>query len=263
MPEFIFVPVSRHVITTRMTGRKWDIHELSDFVLPPLPSWYRAWKSFKGTGKRRIFTGNALTLSAKYIRLVELLQKEGYCEGYRETLCFMYWNFALTGGMTADEAKKSTLAFNRRFSVPLREKEVLSHARPRKTYKYRLRTLVERLGISEDILRQAGFTGFDKKAYNRAYMKNRRAAKAVRSNRKDLIRMVQKLKNQGCRLADICSQTKLSLATVKRYLKIKLIDLRCCIKKPSVAKVKHHTPYIINFTYDSSEAGFPACFSTG
>ena len=133
-------------------GKILDIKELSDFVLPILPTWYHSYKNkkeYKPLISIKNKNHNLANMLQNRLAFLECLQDKGWNIGYREIMCFLYYNFSLQLGLSNEEAKRNTCMFNARFKNPLNEKKMLSHATPRKLYNYKNRTLMELLGLTE------------------------------------------------------------------------------------------------------------------
>lgn len=208
-------------------GRRWDFHDLADEVLPKLPEWYRDKKVKKNTPGIHISTNdrNISSMLTSRMHFLEILQDNGYDIGFREVMCFMYWNFALQSGYSETEAQLAALEFNRGFKHPMKEKEVISLSRPRKLYYYRMNTILSKLCVSEDLATACGYDTEFQKDYQKLYMRKYRMYKKKKAgisrkqkSIKKLSESANKLRNKGIKLADIARKLSVSLSTVKRYI---------------------------------------------
>lgn len=212
-------------------GKRYDFHELADEILPKLPDWYKAEKKKKKRGPEIHICGiNSRSVSemlCERCHFLEILQDHGYDIGFREVMCFLYWNFSMQAGMTEDEAKLATLNFNRGFEHPMREKEVISLSRPRKLYYYRMETVLKKLCVPTELASCCGYDCTNKKEYQKNYMREYRKYKKSKNARKEsqkqkmirrLISSAKKFREKGMALLDIASRLNVSLSTAKRYV---------------------------------------------
>lgn len=211
-----------------INSKRWDVHELSDCILPDLPSWYDEYVKRKSKKAPLISLSNNVRdvrgMLKNRLCFLERLQKLGWDEGYREIMCFLFWNFSLQSGMSSEEAKNKVCVFNQNFIHPLPEKEMLQHSRPRKLYFYRADTLMRLLDVPVDIAFQAGLINNQKKMYDRAYSRRYRMMKRIEKRKQDtkdrnkLIDMIHELRQMGKTLAEIAVSVNRSVSTVKRIL---------------------------------------------
>ena len=211
-----------------VNSKRWDVHELSDYVLPTLPDWYGGYIKKKSKKAPLISLSNNVrdvkTMLKNRLRFLEKLQKLGWDRGYREMMCFLYWNFCLQSGMSGEDAKQKTCDFNRHFLHPLPEKEMLQHSRPRKLYLYRVDTILRLLGVPTDLAVQTGLINTQKKLYDRAYSRRYRMLKKMEKKKKasnaraQIVDMVHELRQMGKTIAEIAISVNRSVSTVKRIL---------------------------------------------
>lgn len=173
-------------------GKRYDFHELADGILPKLPDWYKAEKKKKKKGPGIHICGINSRSVNEMLRgrchFLEILQDHGYDIGFREVMCFLYWNFSMQAGMTEDEAKLATLNFNSGFEHPMREKEVISLSRPRKLYYYRMDTVLKNCAFRRNLLPAAVTTARTKRNIRKiicANIVNTKKAKTPARNRRN------------------------------------------------------------------------------
>ena len=231
----VFLNKTIYQISTVFSGKLWDVHELAEFVLPKLPSWYRTWKNTpkkkrKGKAYSAIHTD---ALMDKYINLLKLLQDNLWDVGYRETMSFLYWNFLMSKTDYRETIAVTSLrSFNGGFVTPLSDRELTIQAKPKKTYRYSLKTLQSILNIPDYILSSAGFKCYDKTEYNRKYMKElRKKNKDKRqADKLDLIRKVKNLSLRGFSVLEIAQKVKVSASTVRRYAQMHIDKSHSAVK---------------------------------
>ena len=231
-----FVVKDKFLINVLPTGKchKWNVHELSDFVLPDLPEWYEEYKCKRDKPRKDKpgihITGTKAGISQMMLRRMEflcVLQEHGYDMGYREKMCFLYWNFALQAGMSEDDAKMAVIRFNNRFVHPLVEKDMLSHSKPRKLYYYKMQTVLMELGVPEHLSEKYDFDILSKNDYQKEYMrKYRKWEKIKRYSACDTKQQVmdksavqaKELRDAGMKIKQIAIELGVSESTVKRYI---------------------------------------------
>lgn len=237
--KYVFHCLYKYYISIKKpcNGKKWDVHELSDWVLPDLPDWYDSYKSrlhkkapYISVLKQNVHWNLKLMLKNR-MNFLERLQQEGWDCGYREKMCFFYWNFALQSGMSAQEAREAACRFNKGFFTPMPEKEMLQHSLPRKTYFYRADTLMKQLDVSKELARKFGLISSDRREYDREYSRKYRMLKRIKTAaarkkaaeekilRRNLIAdTVHELRRLGKTIAEIAVSVSRSVSTVKRIL---------------------------------------------
>ena len=208
-------------------SRLWDVHALSDFILPPLPSWYKEYKAKEERKKLISLSDRPHTIKDNLVRRLSFLcdlQKRGWDKGHREHMCFLYWNTLNQLGI--QNAQEQTLRFNRGFITPLPEKEVLRYARPQKKYKYRLQTFLKYIEVDDETAKNLGII-FDRKEYDKEYSRRYRELKKQNNEKKmakkEKLRLkvaaeIKKLRELGKTIATIAATMKCSISTVKRTL---------------------------------------------
>lgn len=210
-------------------AKQWEIHELSDAVLPPLQDWYEKWKEKGDRVKPGIhISGTKRTpreLAYFRLELLSKLQKNGYDVGFREHMCFLFWNFAYQAGFDDGLARKMTQAFNRQFETPMDDAEMVSRAAPSKQYRYKNSTLIEFLKIPAKLADGLGLFVYDKTRYMREYMRQYRAQKNPGrkpkvSLREKIASKAQKLRREHLTISAIASKLGVSESTVKRSLAV-------------------------------------------
>lgn len=228
-----FHVASEHIIMVKKlsNGLRYDIHELSDMVLPELPAWYDP--DYRPRRKKISLNGashNGIALMLqKRMDFLEKLQKAGWDTGNRETMCFLFWNFALQKGYDSSEAEDMAIQFNKGFVTPMIERQMLSHSMPRKTYKYTDKAFCGVLGLDMEQAKELGYEGaaLSRKEYDREYSRRYRellqAAKerAGRTKKQLMDKLIEKagrLREQGKKVADIARSLKISIATAYRYV---------------------------------------------
>lgn len=92
-----------------------------------------------------------LNRKSALIKYIELQNKEGIKEGYRNNLLFIFYNNARCAGLDHTEAMSETLSTNELFLSPLSEREVrnLVKSSNLKQYKFSNRTILKILDISK------------------------------------------------------------------------------------------------------------------
>lgn len=212
-------------------GQLWDIQELSDCVLEDAPAQKKKKKEpfvkmpqRKGGSKKGI-----CDMLNQRLLFLRRLQESGWDVGHREVMCFLFRNFSLQAGKTEKEATKEALEFNKGFRHPLKEKEVLGDARPRKLYRYQSLTLLRLLDVSEKLAAKLGFTGWDRAEYFREYagcyyekvrQQKEKAGETKKAMMDAAVIQVKSLRKAGKKIKDIAETLYLSVSTVKNYLAI-------------------------------------------
>lgn len=201
-------------------GKKWDVHALSYLLLSS------SQKENAGNKKKKNYMPMKEILKNRVQFLYQLQQKE-WVKTEREKLTFLFWNFVRQMGLCEDVAKMQAEAFIKRF--PGENMDLLSLARPAKNYKYTTEALLKTLGMTREEAISCGLYISDKKAYDREYSRRRR--KTARDGRiqsgvtkKQLMekaaKKVQRFRRAGRKLKEIARSLRISLSTVKNYLKL-------------------------------------------
>ena len=215
-----------------INGHLWDVHELSDYILHDLPDWYDDYKKRKNMRKKPLIKmslrkGDTHDMLQCRLNFLENLQRKGWDIGFREVMCFLYWNFSLQMGMKQEEAIQAVHSFNENFKHPLPEKHMLQHSKPRKLYNYKTETLFCLLGVDISQMKVFGFSGSNKKEYDKVYSRRYRILKKIANHkkvqkkinlRKKVVAEVSRLRELGYTLAYIANAVKCSVSTVKRML---------------------------------------------
>ena len=217
-------------ISKLSNGRLWDIHDLSDAVLPELPAWYGEYNSRPKKRKPAIsINGNTENFLIKRMNLLKALPGLGWDEGYREIICFLYWNFGKQAGYSEETMCEETLKLNQTFKHPLPEKDVLSHSRPRKSYFYRLRTFAEILDLPAELVKEFGLGYLNPKEYNREYSRHYRIQEKIKKQKLGITRKqlqqkltedVLRLRSFGLKIREIAEQLSVSVSTVCRHMAV-------------------------------------------
>lgn len=219
--------IVRYFVEIKKIGPKISLQDMIDIVLPDLPDWYEGWKTKKkakkSTEKTVIKLPRLTPDSLSYVRMhdLETLQERGWCDGYREKMCHLYYQSAL---ITYDHerATELTVEYNRKFAHPLQEHTVrVECCHTQKLYKYKDQTIREMLECESETDLFAG-KAIAKKERDKAYYDQKRTAKEkagltkkqqIEKNRKK----VAEMRASGMKWQAIADALGVSLRTAKSY----------------------------------------------
>ena len=204
----------------------YDLREIQQEYLPELSKL----KNKKGRPAKTVFVFRERSLYyARITDLVKLCELREYnLKGCREVILFLYRYWLCNFLNDADKALEDTLSLNSEFICPLAEQEVIKATKSAerafkskdKQYKYKNKTLIELLGITEE--EQINFiTIIDDDEYKRRKNERDKAKKkAKRRNENGLtsreqqkqntINAVLKLKSQGLNNTQIAKNLNIS-----------------------------------------------------
>ncbi|MEC5424321.1 hypothetical protein QGM71_12545 [Virgibacillus sp. C22-A2] len=219
-------------IQIKQFGYEYEIEEIKEKWLDPLPDWYLEWKSKTKNKDKVVPLLNTFTLNKKrlrdYFRIVEYFN--GDLDG-RKFLCFMVRSHALSAGYTPMEAKNLMLEINDHFKIPLKSHLIEQNTRnvERKQYFYKNETILEWLCITpemeEKMKLETIISDTEKKRRNRV--------KKVRQYREDtygdpniskraLIEVekqkIKSLLDEGLKKKDICNILRIHPKTLQRRI---------------------------------------------
>ncbi|MCC0728726.1 DNA-binding response regulator [Clostridioides sp. ZZV14-6045] len=212
-------------------GYTYTLKEIQENYLPELKE--KKHKS-KGRPKKVISLFNEYSLyHARLNDLTKICELRSYdMEGCREVTLFLYRYFTCCFMEDEVQALECTLELNEQFIKPLREYEVVKHTKSAETaykskkYKFKNRTLIDLLGITEEEQKHLK-TIIGKKEANE---REKEAKKLARRNengltsreqeKQDKINLIKQLKEKGLNNNQIAKELKINRSTVTKYLKL-------------------------------------------
>ena len=108
-------------------------------------------KNIKITKPKKVIKNNNKIRSFKILEDIEKLieLRDGKIDGMREIICFIYRNFAKKL-YSYSEIEDMLININYKFLNPLSYNELINSTNNFKLYKYKTKTLIELLEVSED-----------------------------------------------------------------------------------------------------------------
>lgn len=211
---------------------KYTLREIQEEYLPEIP---KKKEIKKGRPKKVVALFNEYSLyHARLLDLTKICELRSYdMEGYREITLFLYryWTCCFTND--EEKALSDALELNALFKVPLTTREVERNTRSAeiaykdKKYKYTNTKLIEILGITQEEQQHLKTIINNKEKYRRCSEEKKAKQKLKRRNengltkreqaKRDLIKEVQTLKQQGLKQREVVEKLDLGIATVKRY----------------------------------------------
>lgn len=220
-------------VKIELYGHEYEIEEIKEKWLDPLPEWYAEWKSKPKKKGENFNPQNTLTLNTKrlrdFFRIVDYFN--GDLDGKR-FLCFMVRSHALLAGYSPKEAKDLMLELNDHFKHPLRPNLIEQDTRnvERKQYLCKNETILDWLSITPELEEKMNLetiiSGTEKKRRNR--VKNSMKYRSVKygdpnvSKRALIEKEKQKVKSllaDGLKKKDICNILGIQPKTLQRRIK--------------------------------------------
>ena len=200
----------------------YDIHELSDMILPKLGDWYVAGKK----SKKKSGEDTATLMKARIKRITALLSTD--CIGRREKMIFHLSNCLITLGMNPSDVQKQAEKFNQKFEIPLKSYELRS-AVTTKIYKFKEPVFAADLNI-EPLYLSTSKKEYDRKRYLDKKKEQVESGTTRTQKLNQKIMEAKKLKEEGMTLSVIAERLDVSISSVKNYLKQDIKDIEQEVK---------------------------------
>ncbi|MBQ8999788.1 MAG: DNA-binding response regulator [Clostridium sp.] len=216
---------------------RYTLEEIQEHYIPELTEVIKKPKKPKtkkrGRPKKIISIFNLYNLYAKRIEDIETLcELRSYdLKGHRELILFLYRYFSNVFYADSEEGFLNTLELNSRFLEPLDEYELTVDTQSAERYwsenryKYSNAKLIRLLDITEEEQKYLVTIIGTREKYNRNNDRRRKAIRNEQGFTEAQLKRLQKvskakiLKEQGMKYEDIAKELKVSLRTVKNYIK--------------------------------------------
>lgn len=234
----------------------YTLRDIQNDYLPQLTPYIKN-PAYKGKGRKAKVVNFYTLYSLHYARLNDILKlqelRSGYCrnndgelteEGQREFMCFLYRYWYCCYCNDPVQALENALEFNQGFRKPLVNNEVEkitvqaerayekwlldspNGVYKRGGYNYKNETLIEKLNITDDEMKLMTTIINPSEKLRRKLLKERESRRNEdgltkrEQQKRDTIKAVQELKEQGLSQSSVSKELGKGIATVKRYWNI-------------------------------------------
>ncbi|MBC2457731.1 DNA-binding response regulator [Clostridium beijerinckii] len=234
----------------------YTLRDIQNDYLPQLTPYIKN-PAYKGKGRKAKVVNFYTLYSLHYARLNDILKlqelRSGYCrnndgklteEGQREFMCFLYRYWYCCYCNDPGQALENALEFNQGFRKPLVNNEVEkitmqaekayekwlldspNGVYKRGGYNYKNETLIEKLNITDEEMKVMTTIINPSEKLRRKLLKERESRRNEdgltkrEQQKRDTIKAVQELKEQGLSQSSVSKELGKGIATVKRYWNI-------------------------------------------
>lgn len=234
----------------------YTLRDIQNDYLPQLTPYIKN-PAYKGRGRKAKVVNFYTLYSLHYARLNDILKlqelRSGYCrnndgklteEGQREFMCFLYRYWYCCYCNDPGQALENALEFNQGFRKPLVNNEVEkitmqaekayekwlldspNGVYKRGGYNYKNETLIEKLNITDEEMKVMTTIINPSEKLRRKLLKERESRRNEdgltkrEQQKRDTIKAVQELKEQGLSQSSVSKELGKGIATVKRYWNI-------------------------------------------